>query len=179
MRKTFGMLIAGLLVVAGARGQDKGVEVKLDKLKSTTPAGWKEEQPTNTMRYAQFKVPKVEGDPADVELILFKLGGTAQQNVDRWKGQFIPPEGKKIDDVAKVTEFKVSGHAVTMLDISGTYLDGPPMLPPERKTKRPNYRMLAVQFEGPENSYQILMRGPAKTIEKNAKGFEEWIKAFK
>jgi hypothetical protein len=180
MKRTAWALAAGLLLLGAARAGDKGKTVDFDGLKSTAPAGWKQEEPTSAMRLTQFRLPRVEGDPADAELIIFKgLGGTVKQNVDRWKNQFLPPEGKSIDDVARVTEFKVAGNDVAMLDVRGTYLDGPPMLPASRKTRRPDYRMLAVQFKGPQTVYHVLLRGPAKTIEKNAKDFESWVKAFK
>ena len=39
--------------------------------------------------------------------------------------------------------------------------------------------MLAVQFEGPENIYHVLMRGPEKTVAEHKKGFETWVKGFK
>ena len=37
----------------------------------TAPAGWKEETPTSKMRYAQFRVPGVDGDPEDGECAVF------------------------------------------------------------------------------------------------------------
>jgi hypothetical protein len=183
MRTTLrAMLLVGALtgLALGATAADKGTVVTLDNLKSTAPANWKEETPSNKMRFAQFLLPRAEGDKADAQLVIFKgFGGSAKANVDRWKGQFLPPQGKTIDDVAQVKELKVAGNPVTYLDIHGTYLDGPPMLPASKKMKRPNWRMLAVQFEGPKNNYHILVRGPAKTIEKHRKGFDEWIKGFK
>src|SRR5919204_5125099 len=81
---------------AGAddKKDDKGTVVELDGLRSTAPASWKEEPPANQMRLAQFKLPKVDGKE-DATLVIFKgISGSAQQNIDRWKGQFEPPEGK-------------------------------------------------------------------------------------
>jgi hypothetical protein len=178
MKRTAWVLLACLAVGVNA-ADEKGTTIKFDGLSSTTPADWKSEKPANQMRFAQFIIPKAKGDADNGQLIIFKLGGTAQQNVDRWKGQFIPPEGKKIDDVAKVQTMKVAGSDVTYLDIHGTYLDGRPGLPAAQKKKRANYRMLAVQFDTPDNSYQILFRGPAKTVAEHKKGFETWVKGFK
>src|SRR5262249_18747743 len=145
-----------------------------------TPKEWKEEAPENKMRFAQFRLPAAKPDKDDAQLVIFKgFTGTAKQNVERWKGQFIPPEGKKIDDVSKVEETKVANHPVTYLDIQGTYLDGPPNLPAAQKTKRPGYRMLAVQFEGPDNIYHIKLYGPEATVAAHKKAFDEWLKAFK
>jgi hypothetical protein len=159
----------------------KGVEVRLDDLKSTTPASWKEETPSNKMRFAQFSLPRVKDDKTDAELVIFKgLGGSAKQNVERWKAQFVPPEGKKIDDVAKVEEIKIAGNEATLLDVSGTYkFKARPFDPAAKEELLPHYRMLAIHFEGPKNVYHIKLTGPAKTIEHYQKDFEKWVKSFK
>src|SRR5437762_2619657 len=139
------------------KGEGKGVVVTLDDLKSTAPVEWKEEAPANRMRFVQFRLPKVKDDKADAELVIFKgLGGSAKQNIERWKAQFVPPEGKTIDDVSKVTEFKVSGCEVTFLDVSGTYkFKERPFDPAAKEELRPDYRMLAVHFEGKKDVYHI------------------------
>ncbi|MDW8266523.1 MAG: hypothetical protein RMJ52_14455 [Gemmataceae bacterium] len=177
---TFIFGVAALTWTACAE-EKKGTVVDFDGQKSVAPAEWKEEPPSNQMRYMQFRLPRVEGDSADAELVIFRgLGGSAKANIERWKGQFQPPEGKKIDDVAKVSEFKVGDVPVTYLDISGTYLDKfPPFAPNAKTVPKPNYRMLAVHFDGPKNVYHIKLVGPAKTVAKYQQGFEEWVKAFK
>ncbi len=174
--------VAGLVLLSAAPAADKkGTEVEFDGLKSTAPANWVEEAPANNMRYMQFKLPKAKDDKADGEVVIFKgISGSAKDNIKRWKDMFVPPEGKTIDDVAKVTEFKVGDAAVTMLDVSGTYLyKARPFDPNAKAEKMEGYRMIAVVFEGAKNPYHVRMVGPAKTVEENAKGFEEWIKGFK
>jgi hypothetical protein len=177
------VLLLGVALLAWRANADdpKGVVVAFDSLKSTTPASWKAEEPTNKLRYKQFRLPKVGDDKADAEVVIFRgLGGSAKENVQRWKGQFVPPEGKKIDDVAKVTELKISGAAATYLDVSGTYLyKARPADPNEKAEKRPDYRMLGVHFQGPETVYHVRLVGPAKTVEHYKKGLDEWLKAFK
>ncbi len=159
----------------------KGVEVTLDGMKSTAPGSWVEETPSNRMRFAQFKLPRAKGDERDGEVIIFKgLGGGAAANVERWKGQFIPPEGKKIDDVAKVDKIKIGENAGTLLDIQGTYkFKAAPFDPNSKEERLPHYRMVAIYFDGPKDVYQIKMTGPSKTIEQYKKGFDEWLKGFK
>src|SRR5262249_9186327 len=119
------LAIAACEGLADDEKDKKGVVVQLDNLKSTAPADWKEERPSNQMRLNQFRLPKVEGDKHDAELVIFFFGtgsgGSAQQNIDRWKSAFLPPEGKKIDDVANVTKMKVGNADVTYLDVRGTY----------------------------------------------------------
>jgi len=173
------VLLLGLTVLA-VRADEKGAEINLDGLRSKTPGDWKEETPSNRLRWMQFRVPKAKDDEANGELYLTKgISGSKEDNLKRWKGQFLPPSGKKIDDVTKVENIKVAGCEVMYVDIQGTYLEGPPMAPPAAKKRKPNYRMLAVQFEGPQDVYHIKFTGPAKTIAEHKKGFDEWLKGFK
>jgi len=162
-------------------GDKKGVEVSLDGLKSTAPGSWVEENPSNKMRFAQFKLPRAKGDERDGEIVIFKgLGGGAAANIERWKGQFIPPEGKKMDDVAKVEKIKIGGQDAMLLDIQGTYkFKAAPFDPKAKEELLPHYRMVAIYWDGPKEVYQIKMTGPTKTIETYKKGFDEWVKAFK
>jgi hypothetical protein len=168
-------------VLALGTGTVNADDVSLDGLKSKTPAGWVEETPSNRMRFAQFKIPKAKGDKEDGELIVFKgLGGSAKANIARWQAQFIPPEGKTIDDVAKVEKVKIGGTEATQLTIEGTYKYNPAPFNPASKTEnRPNYKMIAIHFDGPSDVYHIKLTGPAKTISEQQKAFEEWIKGFK
>src|SRR5947207_15261906 len=111
-------LAMGVLAFATAMTEskakdDKGTVVEIDGLRSKTPADWKEEAVANKMRYMQFKLPKAKGDKDDAELVIFKgLGGTAKQNLERWKAQFAPPKGKTIDEASKVEELKVGDRPV-------------------------------------------------------------------
>ena len=159
----------------------KGVVVDLDGLKSTTPGDWKEEAPSNRMRLTQFRLPKKGDDKEDAELVIFKgLGGGSKANLERWKKQFLPPKGKNIDDVAKVTEIKLGDRPAVFVDIQGTYLfNAAPFNPRSKAEEKPNYRMLAIYFDGEKDPYQIKLTGPAKTIEAYKKGFDEWVKNFK
>jgi hypothetical protein len=163
------------------KDEGKGTVVDFDGLKSRAPASWKEEKPTNKMRFMQFVIPRSKGDKEDGELVIFKgLGGSGKQNVERWKQQFVAPEGKKIDDVATVKETKMAGGNALYLDIYGTYLFNPaPFNPASKAEKRPNYRMLAIHYEGPKDVYHIKLVGPAKTVEEQKKAFDDWLNSFK
>jgi len=168
----FGLALFGVLSVsAGVRGadtKDDGTMVDLDGLKSRTPSEWKPEKPANEMRFMQFRLSRVGEDKADAELIIFKgFGGTPGQNVQRWKAQVTPPEGKTLEEVSKVKELKVGGAPATYLDIHGTI------------AKMPDYRMLAVHVDGPKNVFHIKLVGPARTVEHYKKGFDEWLMGFK
>jgi hypothetical protein len=165
-------------------GDDKGTEVKLANLKSTTPKNWKAEKINNKLRLHQFAVPKAADDGADGEVVIFFFGegsgGTVDENVKRWKKMFEAPEGKTIDEAAKVETFKVGKSSITYLDVAGTYLSKKAPLDPNSKVERlANYRMLSIYFDCEGGPYFLRMTGPAKTVEQSKKGFDEWVKNFK
>jgi hypothetical protein len=155
--------------------------VNLGGLNSSAPSTWKSEINYGPRAY-HFAVPKFEGDPRDAEIIITKFGakgaGTREQNIARWKGMFVPPEGKQINDVAKVSEFKVGSAEVTYLDVQGTYRHKEsPMATTE--DLRPDSRMIAVVFQTSQGPYYIRFVGPAKTVTAHKQTFDDWLKAFK
>src|SRR5262245_8621025 len=118
------LLSVGALASAAASraGEGKGAEVEFDNLHSRAPAAWKKEAAKGGLRFAQFRLPKKGDDKDDAEVVIFKgIGGSAKANIDRWKGQFIAPKGKTIDEVSSVKELMVGKAKVHYLDISGTY----------------------------------------------------------
>lgn len=193
MRRTLfllGLAAFGLAFAPLGRADDKnakGTVVEIDGFKSTVPASWKEEEPSEISRRVgrikQFRIPKVGEDKQDAEFYVSHFpggGGGVQANIERWKNQFVPPEGKKIDDVAKVETFKVGETPVTYLDVQGTYKHTPGGPFAGGKTElRPHYRMLAVIFESKNGPYFVRLTGPDKTVSENKKGFDAWLKGLK
>ena len=160
------------------RGKEDGSVVRFGDLRSAPPASWEKEKPKSSMRAYQFRVPRAKGDEEDAELLVFdSFRGSAEDNINRWKTkEFEPAEGKKIDDVSKVTKLDIAGRPAYYLDVSGTYLGGPGMGP----TRKPGYRMLAVHYEGADGkTYHIILRGPAKTVAEHKKEFDDWLAGFK
>jgi len=171
--------LLGLLLQCGNRGEagDKGTVITLGQLKSTAPAEWKNQKPSNKLRVFQMAV-------ADADLAIFffgeGMGGKPADNINRWKGQFVPPEGKTIEDVSKVETFKVGQAELTTLDIHGTFLSKNPPFDPNAKTERKtDYRRFGVVFACDGGPFFITLTGPAKTLEQNKKSFDDWLKNFK
>ena len=189
MKRTWGLalLSVGVIVCAVSTGESaaedkkEGPVIEIDGMKAAVPGDWKEEKPKNNLRWKTFKLPKAKDDKADAELALFKdLSGKAEDNVKRWKGFFQPPEGKEIDDVSKVSEFPIGKKKAVYLEVYGTFIDKPfPMAGPKDTTLRPDYRMIAIQYDGDDNTYHFRLTGPAATIEANKKAFDDWLKALK
>ncbi len=123
------------------------------RLMSKAPAGWKKQEPASKLRTYQFAVPKVEGDKEDAELVVFFFGagggGSTDDNLKRWKAQFIAPEGKTIDEVSKLEKYKVGkGADVVCLDIAGTYkYKVPPNSPTAKEERKENFRRFNVIFD--------------------------------
>ena len=60
--------------------------IQIGQLQAKVPKDWKEEQPSSSMRIAQFRVP---GNDGDGELVVFSgIGGSVDANLNRWYGQF-------------------------------------------------------------------------------------------
>jgi hypothetical protein len=145
-------------------------EVKAQDLTLKVPAAWKQQQPSNNLRLAQFVIPAAEGDEEEGELVLFPpFGGTIPQNIQRWIDQF-QEEDRKL----KMTQGTSPQGKYVFVDLIGTYNkpDGPPIL---RKTKpAPGYRMLAVILtpEGGGN-YFLKVTGPEKTVTEALDAFRD------
>ncbi len=101
-------------------------------------------------------------------------------NLKRWKGMFETPDGKSVDDAAKVEKFKVGKAEATYLDVAGTYLSKNPPFDPNAKTvRKANYRRLGVFLATENGPYFITLTGPAATIAANKGDFDSWLKNFK
>ncbi|MCS7017005.1 MAG: hypothetical protein NZM42_12910 [Gemmatales bacterium] len=161
--------------------KEAGTVVDLDGLKSRAPADWKDIPTTQQFRYKVFRVP---GDKPelDAELVIFYFGegggGGVEENIKRWKNMFQPPEGKSIDEVTKISEFKVGEVPVVYVDIQGTYLFRPFPAAPKAEPRK-DHRMISVIFRSPKGPYFIRLVGPEVTVSKHQKAFDEWLKNFK
>ncbi|MFN4260870.1 MAG: hypothetical protein ACK4RK_16360 [Gemmataceae bacterium] len=193
MRNILGVLVLGVGTLgcglatphSSAQADDnKGTVVELDALRSKAPASWKSEPTNSQFRVYQFQIPRVKGDPADAELVIFYFGegggGGVEANIDRWQKMFEPPAGKKIDEVSTLDKMKAGDVNIIFLDVQGTYLERfPPFAPNAKITRKPDYRMFGVIFDSPKGPYYMRLVGPAKTVAENKKAFEDWLKAFK
>lgn len=166
------------LTTLSARAAD-GV-VDLAGLKSKAPAAWKDQKPENNMQKYRFKIDKAAGDPEDSEMIVYFFGkgqgGSVEENLKRWKGQFKDPAAEK----SKTDKFKVGDAQITYLDIAGTLVLRVPQFDPNGKiVEKPDFRGLHVVFATNSGNYFIRFRGPAKTIAAQKPAFDEWLKNFK
>ena len=155
------------------------VEVRDGNIRFKASGTWKKVKPRSRIVEFEIKVPKVEGDKNDGRLTIMGAGGSIEANIERWYGQFTQPDGGATKEKSKVKEEKINGQKVTMVDITGTFLDKPGGPFAGGKTiERQDYRMLAaiVQTEK-DGNYFVKLYGPNKTITKNEKHFKAMIKS--
>ena len=171
------LALATAIVFAGSA---LAADFELAGMKSKLPAGWKEEEPSNKMRMAQFRLPKAEGDKEGAELAMFQFpggSGSVDANLARQVAKFEPAKGEK-EVKSKVEKIKVGKIEATFQDVSGTYKKKAfPMA--KDFTAVPGYRQLYVIFTTDKGEFYMTLLGPEKTVEKNKKDFEEWLKNFK
>jgi hypothetical protein len=145
------------------------------------PDAWVKEATSSTMRVAQYKLPKTEGDPEDALLVVYYFGptqgGTAQANIDRWISQMQQPDGSATKDKAKTETMTVNGLKVTTIDVSGTYTAE--MAPGSGTTHNDaNYRLRAAVIETPKGNYFLKLVGPAKTMARWEQSVTDFVKSF-
>jgi hypothetical protein len=163
--------------------QDKPTSVEFSvadgNMTLRAPSTWKKIKPKINFIEAEFQIPAVEGDENNGRLTVMGAGGSVQQNIDRWIGQFKQSDGTSTKSKTKSEKMEVNGMPVHMVDIRGNYMDGMggPFGP---KTERENYRMLGAIIEtANDGRYFVKLYGPQKTIDKQAALFKKMIQGVK
>jgi len=190
MKNYSSMIVLTMIVVVFSACADRGTSVASNspsnvpqngELKYKVPEGWISENPTSAMRIAQYKLPKVEGDPEDASLVLYyfgaQQGGAVQANIDRWIGQMQQPDGSSSKDKAKTENLTVNGLKVTTVDVTGTFTAE--MMPGAGDHRNnTDYRLRAAVIETPKGNYFPKLVGPSKTIARWDQAFNEYVKSF-
>lgn len=146
-----------------------------------TPQGWQKQTVASSMRVAEFTLPHADGDSEDAVLVVYYFGGSGgsvDANLQRWVGQMQQPDGKPSAGVAKKETRTVNGLALTLLDVSGTYVAEMTPGSTDRHNK-PNFRLRAGVVETANGPYFIKLTGPAKTIAKWDRAFEQFVASLK
>lgn len=144
------------------------IELAEGKMQLTAPESWKKTQPaTNIVEY-EFAVDAAEGDAAGGRLTIMGAGGSVEQNIERWEGQF--SDTNRSDKTKK----KVAGCEVHLVDLSGTFKDQRGPFAPA--TMRKDYRMIAAIIVSEKSGkYFVKLYGPEKTIAANKEAFDKMI----
>ncbi len=153
-----------ILVVAGEKATR---EVSAKDIKLTVPKAWKQEEPSNKLRVAQFKIDAADGDKEPADLVVNQFGGGGggvEENLKRWVNQFAAKDRK-----LKITTGKCRLGEYLIFDATGTYNkpDGPPMA--GKTIPVPGQRMLQVMLmTDDKGTYFLKLTGPEKTVSNAA-----------
>ncbi len=195
-----GLGLAWSTCVSSARADDEDPaeydlkDLKFDlaegRLLLTAPEGWLRKKPATKIVDHEFQVPASEGDERSGRVTVTGAGGSVEDNIDRWIGQFSQPDGSSTKDKTKREKLKVAGQEVTLIDVAGTSPAKPPFA--GGGAERENYRMLAAivitrqvekkdgkQVEKKTGNYFIKFVGPNQTVEDHAEGFKTMIEGLK
>ena len=177
MSRRFALACFAACLVAA---DEVGTPVKLDKLASAAPKDWVKEKPANRLRLYQFRVPGAK-DVGDAELtVLENQTGTVEANFARWKEEFVPPDGKTADDLAKTDKWTVGKLTAQVLDIRGTWqFKERPFDPKSKVELKPDARVIAAVFDTGDGTYRVRLAGPGKTVDAHADAFKTWLTSFK
>jgi hypothetical protein len=171
MHRALLFLALGLAVPVGAQT----TRTEAARLRFAVPTTWTRMPAPSDMRAAQYRLPRAPGDTEDGELVLFFFGagkgGSTEDNLNRWYGQFEQPDGRPSRDAAVLTIRNVKGLKVTAVDLAGTYR-GSGMKPGEAVPPRAGFRMLAAVVEGEGGPWFFRATGPAATIAQAKSDFD-------
>ncbi|MGE0605967.1 MAG: hypothetical protein AB7O62_02495 [Pirellulales bacterium] len=156
--------------VAAEDAPDNSIEAGDYKL--AAPEAWKREKPRNRIIEQEFSVPAAEGDETPGRITMMFSGGSLDDNLDRWKGQF-----KQIDKAKDVEKHKIADLDLHILDITGTFVDKPAPFAPG--VDREGYRMLGAIIEMGKSNYFIKFYGPKATVEEHADEFKKLLDSLK
>ena len=141
------------------------------------PSGWRMEQPSSPMRAAELYVPGPEGTGAAGEAIITVFhfgpgqGGTVQQNVDRWFGQF---DGDHETKGASTATETIGTVPVTFARARGTFQSG---MPGQPTTPLQGQALLGAILQSSNGDVYVKMTGPAPTVEKAEPAFVQMVRA--
>jgi hypothetical protein len=147
-------------------------EVDLGPMRLVAPDGWVRKRPAIRLFLAEFSLARAEGDAADARLTVSQVGGSMQENVDRWRGQF----GAKPEEESQ-RQAEIDGIQVTLVDFSGTYFDTRAMAAPA--VERADYRMLGAILPIEGQLYFIKCYGPKKTMAEHAEEFDAFVRSLR
>lgn len=152
------------LAIPGVGTSNHGTTMGHGPLTWDVPDSWVVEQPSNSMRFAQYRV---EGRDGAAECVVFYFGtgqgGELMANAQRWAGQFTQPDGRNSLDLMQLRTLRDAAPATHLVELTGTYMGGmstgiEPAPPLE------NAMLLGGIIEGPDAPWFFKFTGPASTV---------------
>lgn len=158
--------------VGPSRMGGSGGTVQFGAIALTAPDSWPRKAPQSSFTVAEFVLPGAQGAETDGRLTLSVAGGSIENNVERWKGQFGGADVK-----AKQETLTTNGIQITMVDLSGDFNDQRGPYAPA--TKRRDYRMIAAIIPVGGELHFVKGVGPLPTLQAHAERIKEFIKTVR
>ncbi|MCA9160049.1 MAG: hypothetical protein KDA72_17065 [Planctomycetales bacterium] len=188
MKNTIFLALIGFACVsaiaAPSRAQDATkIELADGKIEMAAPADWKKIEPKSRIVTYEFSAPAdaKEGDEK-ARITIMPAGGSVEENIQRWYGQFEQPDGKATKAKATIEKFDVDGLTVHWVDIPGSFKDsmGGGPFSGGKTVLRKDYRMLgAIIITKDQGQYFIKMTGHKDVVAALADGFKKSLKELK
>lgn len=146
-------------------------------LEGPKPASWQWREPQNQMVAVNYEVPAPEdiegGEAAFLNVYFFGagMGGSVQDNIERWRGQFRADDGSQVTQ--QVEQIQVNGLDVTLVELAGQWRGF------GARTFTPNQLFLAGIVEAPIGRVFIRLAGDERTIEANREAFMELMRGLR
>lgn len=153
--------------IQGGGGTDAGKQFGLAGVEFILQPGWTALKPTSEMRKAELLY---KGSAGEVTAIFFTLGGTADDNLNRWARQVETADGAK----PSITSESIGDLTVKRIDARGTYQG---MTATGANTGRlPNHRFIGAVVEGGRGPIQIRLVGPEQSVNEAAASFDTMLR---
>ena len=137
------------------------------------PEHWVEEEPSNSMRVAQYRVA---GETGDGECVVFYFGagqgGDPMSNAQRWAGQFSQPDGRPSNEVMQVTELESAKVPLYVVEVTGTYSGGMSDI-----EERAGYMLLGGIARGGDAPWFFKFVGPEATVRAERDAFLQMMES--
>ena len=142
---------------------------------AAVPAGWVAQEPSSSMRVAQFALPGTR--EAEVAAFFFPpgQGGNHEANILRWSSQFFSADGKAGKPV--VSTRKSGDTEVTLVELNGKYARGIGM--GQQGTAKSGQTLLVAMVETPAGRITLQIYGPSKLVAAQRANFIALAQSFR
>ncbi len=126
--------------------------------------------PSNNMRAAEYVTVGEAGEAVLVVSFFPGMGGSVEENVQRWVGQFTDANGQPITGSHSETVM-LHGLSAAKVDVSGTYagMGG---------EGAPDQRLLGLIVQGPSGPIFLKFVGPAATVTASEAAFDQLVESI-
>jgi hypothetical protein len=148
-------------------------------LRWQAPASWVEEPPASNMRLTQWRAGATQpAGPAECALLRFQGGGSVEENLSRWAGQFRQPDGSDSLARAQTSRDTINGLRVTRMELTGTYMATMGPMGGPQGGEQPGYALDAAVIETPQGMYFLKCTGPEGTLQAERQRVDALLQSF-